>query len=73
VLALSLTLFLGTLCSVFAQSDDMASVLDKAQKSLDNQQSESESIGKDEPKLFEGFKVYEAIRIKDAISFRLVL
>ena len=34
VLAVSLTLLLGTVCSVFAQSDDIDSVLDKAQKSL---------------------------------------
>ncbi len=34
VLELSLTLILGMACSVFAQSDDMGSVLDKAQKSL---------------------------------------
>lgn len=34
VLAVSLILILGTVCSVFAQSDDIGSVLDKAQKSL---------------------------------------
>jgi hypothetical protein len=34
VLAVSLTLFLGMVCSVFAQSDDVGSVLDKAQRSL---------------------------------------
>jgi hypothetical protein len=34
VLAVSLTLLLGTVCTVFAQSDDIGSVLDKAQKSL---------------------------------------
>jgi hypothetical protein len=34
VLTASLTLLLGTVCSVFAQSDDIGSVLDKAQKSL---------------------------------------
>jgi hypothetical protein len=60
VLAVSLTLLLGMVCSVFAQSDDMASVLDKAQKSLDTQQSESESVDKDETTLSEGFKVYES-------------
>jgi hypothetical protein len=60
VLAVSLTLILGMVCSAYAQSDDIGSVLDKAQKSLDSQQSESKNIGKDEPKLFEGFKVYES-------------
>ena len=41
VLTVSLTLLLGTVCSVFAQSDDIGSVLDKAQKSLDTQQSKN--------------------------------
>jgi hypothetical protein len=59
VLAVSLTLLLGTICSVFAQSDDIGSVLDKAQKSLDTQESESESVGKDETTLSD-FKVYES-------------
>jgi hypothetical protein len=58
VLAVSLTLILGMVCSAYAQSD-IGSVLDNAQKSLDSQQSDSESIGKDEPRLFDGFKVYE--------------
>ena len=60
VLAASLTLFSGMVFSVFAQSDDIDSVLDKAQKSLDNQQSESESVGKDGTTLSEGFKLYES-------------
>ena len=57
VLTVSLTLLLGTVCSVFAQSDDMGSVLDKAQKSLDTQQSKSAS--KHDTTLSEGFKVFE--------------
>jgi hypothetical protein len=60
LLAVSLTLILGMVCSVFAQSDDIGSVLDKAQKSLDNQQSESDSVNKDETTLSEGFKAYES-------------
>ena len=59
VLTVSLTLILGTVCSVFAQSGDIDSVLDKAQKSLNNQQSQSESVGNDETILSEGFKLYE--------------
>ena len=55
VLAVSLTLLLGTVCSVFAQSYDMASVLDKAQKSLS--QNTEDNVG---PTLLEGdYKSYE--------------
>ena len=56
-LAISLTLMLGIVCSVFAQSDDISSVLDKAQKSLDTQQSQSAS--KHDTTLSEGFKIFE--------------
>ena len=34
VLTVSLTLILGTVCSVFAQSDDIGSVLDKVKNLL---------------------------------------
>lgn len=55
VLAVSLTLLLGTVCSVFAQSEDMSSVLDKAQKSLS--QNTEDNI---EPTLLEDdYKSYE--------------
>ena len=55
VLSISLTLILGTVCSVFAQSGDIGSVLDKAQKSLS--QNTEDNI---EPTLLESdYKSYE--------------
>jgi hypothetical protein len=55
VLAVSLTLILGTVCSVFAQSDDIGSVLNKAQKSLS--QNTEDNI---KPTLSKGsYKTYE--------------
>ena len=66
VLSISLTLILGTVCSVFAQSGDIGSVLDKAQKSLS--QNTEDNI---EPTLLESdYKSYEnqKVQCKDAIS-----
>jgi competence protein ComGC len=54
VLVVSLTLLLGTVCSVLAQSDDIGSVLDKAQKSLS--QNTEDNI---EPVLESDYKSYE--------------
>ncbi len=70
VLAVSLTLLLGTVCSVLTQSDDIDSILDKAQKSLS--QNTKDNI---EPTPLESdYKSYEneELQCKDAISQGLV-
>jgi hypothetical protein len=55
LLAVSLTLILGMVCSVFAQSDDIGSVLDKSQKSLSQNTEDNikPTLSKD------GYKSYE--------------